>query len=154
MPTHITLAQTGGDYTTFAAALAASENGTAEEHSTITILDDGTYAAADHLVHSTSLQYLDIIALGDCKIQSRWVSLAVQTGGKVWMRAAEGAKPMLQASDQANIHVSIAAVASSASLHIDGWDFGAVNANHGRSLVRVGPASDLTVKNSRYDGHG
>lgn len=154
MPTHITLAQTGGDYTTFAAALAASENGTAEEHSTITILDDGTYVAADHLVHSTSLQYLDIIALGDCKIQSRWYSIEVQPGGKVWMRAAAGARPMLQASDQANIHVSIAAVASSASLYIDGWDFGAVNANHGRSLVRVGQTSDLTVKNSRYDGHG
>lgn len=158
MPTHVTLAQTGGDYTTFAAALAASENGTAEEHSTITILDDGTYAAADHLVHSTSLQYLDIIALGDCKIQSRWYSIEVQSGGKVWMRAAAGARPMLQASDRANIHVSIAAVASNASLYIDGWDFGAVNANHGRSLlgmiVSVGQPPDLTVKNSRYDGHG
>ena len=157
MPTHITLAQTGGDYTTFAAALAASENGTAEEHSTITILDDGTYAAADHLVHSTSLQYLDIIALGDCKIQSRWYSIEVQSGGKVWMRAAAGARPMLQASDLANIHVSIAAVASSASLYIDGWDFGAVNANHGRSLLGVSTFSgqtDLTVKNSKYDGNG
>lgn len=157
MPTHVTLAQTGGDYTTFAAALAASENGTAEEHSTITILDDGTYAAADHLVHSTSLQYLDIIALGDCKIQSRWVSLAVQTGGKVWMRAAEGAKPMLQASDRANIHVNIVGVFDDAFLHIDGWDFGAVNANHGRSLLGVSTSSsqtDLTVKNSKYDGNG
>lgn len=158
MPTHVTLAQTGGDYTTFAAALAASENGTAEEHSTITILDDGTYAAADHLVHSTSLQYLDIIALGDCKIQSRWYSIEVQPSGKVWMRAAEGARPMLQASYRANIHVSIAAVASNASLYIDGWDFGAVNAYHGRSLlgmiVGAGQTSDLTVKNSRYDGHG
>ena len=56
MPTHITLAQTGGDYTTFAAALAASENGTAEEHSTITILDDGTYVAADHLVNLSLIQ--------------------------------------------------------------------------------------------------
>lgn len=157
MPTHITLAQTGGDYTTFAAALAASENGTAEEHSTITILDDGTYAAADSLVHSTSLQYLDIIALGDCKIQSRWVSLAVQTGGKVWMRAAEGAKPMLQASDRSNIHVNIVGVFDDAFLHIDGWDFGAVNANHGRSLLGVSTSSgqtDLTVKNSKYDGNG
>lgn len=155
MPTHVTLAQTGGDYTTFAAALAASENGTAEEHSTITILDDGTYVAADHLVHNTSLQYLDIIALGDCKIQSRWVSLAVQTGGKVWMRAAEGAKPMLQASDFAGTHVNIVGV-SDAFLHIDGWDFGAVNANHGRHLLGVSTSSqtDLTVKNSKYDGNG
>ena len=157
MPTHITLAQTGGDYTTFAAALAASENGTAEEHSTITILDDGTYAAADHLVHSTSLQYLDIIALGDCKIQSRWVSLAVQPGGKVWMRAAEGARPMLQASDLASIHVNIVGVSDDAFLHIDGWDFGAVNASHGRNLLGVSTSTgqtDLTVKNSKYDGNG
>ena len=156
MPTHVTLAQTGGDYTTFAAALAASENGTAEEHSTITILDDGTYAAADHLVHSTSLQYLDIIALGDCKIQSRWVSIEVQSGGKVWMRAAAGARPMLQASDRGNIHVNIVGV-DDAFLHIDGWDFGAVNANHGRSLLGVSTSSgqtDLTVKNSKYDGNG
>jgi hypothetical protein len=73
------------------------------------------------------------------------------------MRAAEGAKPMLQASDQANIHVNIVGVFGDAFLHIDGWDFGAVNANHGRSLLGVSTSSgqtDLTVKNSKYDGNG
>lgn len=66
-----------------------------------------------------------------------------------------GARPMLQASDRANIHVSIVGVSDDAFLHIDGWDFGAVNANHGRSLLGMDDqTSDLTVKNSRYDGHG
>jgi phage gp46-like protein len=63
---------------------------------------------------------------------------------------------MLQASDRGNIHVNIVGV-DDAFLHIDGWDFGAVNANHGRSLLGVSTSSgqtDLTVKNSKYDGNG
>ncbi len=79
--THKTVkADGGGDYTTVSAALAASSSGTAEDYSTITILDSSTYVES---VAFKSISYLRLTAAAGCSPTIQHPATPVSVGSSV-----------------------------------------------------------------------
>lgn len=98
MATHLTVHKTPGlgDYTTIQAAITASSNGTAEDRSTVTILDAATY---DERL-TVGRDFIDIIAAADCVLAPTTVGnvITFTAAGTVRFLTENDAKPTIAPS--------------------------------------------------------
>lgn len=153
MATHFTVGKTGADYSTIAAAVAASQNGTPDEWSTITVIDNETYTETVLI----TLQYLKIIDTLGCKwVSNTWCVQIGDTDAPANVRfetISTGERPQFLASARANIHVACVNLVKG-EFSCDSWDFGATQSIYGRCFLISSGNNIVTICNSRYLKNG
>ena len=153
MATHLTVGKTGADYSTIAAAVAASQNGTIDEWSTITVIDNETYTETVLI----TLQYLKIIDTLGCKwVSNTWCVQIGDTNTPANVRfetVSTSERPQFLAGAQPNIHVACVNVANG-EFSCDYWDFGATQSTYGRCLLISSGNNTVTISHSTYLKNG
>ena len=153
MATHLTVGKTGADYSTIAAAVAASQNGTIDEWSTITVIDNETYTETVLITP----QYLKIIDTLGCKwVSNTWCVQIGDTNAPANVRfetVSTSERPQFLASAQPNIHVACVNVANG-EFSCDYWDFGATQSTYGRYLLISSGNNTVTISHSTYLKNG
>lgn len=153
MATHLTVGKTGADYSTIAAAVAASQNGTIDEWSTITVIDNETYTETVLI----TLQYLKIIDTLGCKwVSNTWCVQIGDTNAPANVRfetVSTSERPQFLASARANIHVACVNVVNG-EFSCDYWDFGATQSTYGRCLLISSGNNTVTISHSTYLKNG